>query len=71
MPDHLRLDPIACDGRGNCQELLPEMIRPDRWGYPILDPGPVPAGLASEARRAVALCPVLALRLERRSGAVS
>ena len=31
---HLRLDPIACDGHGNCHELLPELIGLDRWGYP-------------------------------------
>ncbi len=68
---HLRLDPIACDGRGNCQELLPEMIRPDRWGFPIVDRGPVPAHLVSEARRAVDLCPLLALRLERAQVATS
>lgn len=65
VADHLRLDPIACDGRGNCQELLPEMIRADRWGYPVVDKGPVPAHLAAQARRTVDLCPLLALRLER------
>lgn len=46
-------------------ELLPEMIRADRWGYPRVDEGAVPPGLESHARRAVDMCPLLALRLER------
>ena len=37
MTTHLRVDPIACDGHGNCHELLPELIGLDRWGYPIID----------------------------------
>ena len=46
-------------------ELLPEMIRADRWGYPRVDGREVPADLEAHARRAVDLCPLLALRLER------
>jgi ferredoxin len=65
MASRLHLDPIACDGHGNCRELLPEMIRLDRWGYPVVDPGPVPPGLAGHARRAVRLCPRMALALRR------
>jgi ferredoxin len=65
MSEHLSLDPIACDGHGNCHELLPELIRSDRWGYPMLEPGPVPRSLEAAARRAVALCPKLALSLRR------
>ena len=30
----LRVDPIACDGRGLCAETLPEMITLDDWGFP-------------------------------------
>jgi len=67
----LRLDPIACDGRGLCLELLPERIRPDSWGYPIIHPEPVPAALVAAARRAVAACPQLALRLEGGAPAVA
>lgn len=67
MPLHLRLNPIACDGHGFCCELLPELIRPDRWGYPIVTRGPVSRSLERDARRAVRLCPALALRLERRA----
>jgi ferredoxin len=61
----LALNPIACDGHGICAELLPEMIKLDDWGYPIIDPTPVPPGLEGLARRAVAACPTLALRLRR------
>ena len=57
------IDRIACDGYGTCAELLPEMIRLDEWGYPIISPGPVPSDLLGHARMAVDTCPVLALRL--------
>lgn len=59
----LRLNPVACAGHGACAELLPEVISLDEWGYPVLAPGPVPAGLARRARRAVAACPALALAI--------
>ena len=61
----LRVDPIACDGHGLCAELLPERIELDEWGYPIIAENAVPRSLEPHARRAVAACPVLALRLER------
>ena len=64
----LSVDPIACRAHGLCAELLPEGIRLDEWGYPILSPGPVPGELTGDARRAVAACPSLALRF-RRTGA--
>ena len=59
----LVVDPIVCDGHGLCAELLPELIELDDWGYPILRSAEVPRELAGYARRAVAACPVLALRL--------
>ncbi|MHB1535436.1 MAG: ferredoxin [Acidimicrobiales bacterium] len=61
----LVLDPIRCDGRGLCAELLPEGIRLDDWGYPILDGRPIPPALLEMARRAVKACPTLALKIER------
>ena len=61
----LAVDPIACDGHGICAELFPERIRPDDWGFPILDPRPVPSRLEEHAKRAIAACPALALKLER------
>jgi ferredoxin len=59
----LVVDPIACEAHGLCAELLPEMIVLDDWGYPILSTGPVPPEARAHARRAVAACPTLALRL--------
>jgi ferredoxin len=61
----LRVDPIACDGHGLCAELFPERVELDDWGFPIVDPEPIPAALEGHARRTVAACPKLALRLER------
>jgi ferredoxin len=61
----LTVNPIACTGHGVCAELLPELIAADEWGYPILDPNPVPAELEREAKRAVSACPALALRIAR------
>lgn len=70
MSIHVRVNPIACDGLGNCHELLPELISLDRWGYPIVDARAIPGSLEREARRAVTMCPKLALSLETRdSGA--
>ncbi len=63
--DRLRVDPIACDARGFCAEILPEMITLDDWGFPIIRHADVPAGLWAVAREAVRLCPRLALRLDR------
>jgi ferredoxin len=59
----LGVDRISCDGRGYCAELLPEMIRLDDWGYPIVSSERVPDHLLDHARRAVAACPLLAIRL--------
>ena len=63
MKHVLQVDPIACDGRGLCAELLPELVRLDDWGYPIIAPGGVPPELTAHARRAVDACPMLALSL--------
>ena len=58
----LRVDPIACDGRGVCAELLPELITLDDWGFPVIH-GEVPGALREEAAEAIRLCPKLALWL--------
>lgn len=65
----LTVNPIACDAHGVCADLLPELVTKDPWGYPLIAPGPVPAELAGHARRAVAACPTLALKLGRASRA--
>ena len=59
----LRVDPVACDGYGYCAELLPELIGPDEWGFPVIVAGMVPPVLVDMARRAVADCPRRALQL--------
>ena len=64
MRYRLKVDMIACDGRGVCAELLPERITLDEWGYPILDPEPIDRALLGHARRTVSACPKLALWLE-------
>lgn len=64
MTRRLAINPIACTGHGLCADLLPELIRLDEWGYPIMPDQPVPEDLAPLARRTVRLCPALALRLE-------
>jgi len=65
MAETLRVNPIACTAHGACAELLPEMITPDEWGYPIIDPRPIPPSLVRDARAAVSACPALALKLTR------
>jgi ferredoxin len=62
----LRVNPIACAAHGVCAELLPELNQLDPWGYPIVPDVEVAQDVAPSARRAVAACPVLALRLESR-----
>jgi ferredoxin len=67
MTRHARLavDPIACDGRGLCAELLPGLITLDDWGFPVIPERDLPASLRKEAAAVVRLCPRLALHLER------
>lgn len=60
----LEIDRIACDGFGMCAELLPEIIELDDWGYPIVH-SLLPKKLLPMARRAVDVCPVLALRIRQ------
>ncbi|MGH9120800.1 MAG: ferredoxin [Acidimicrobiales bacterium] len=59
------MNPILCDGRGLCAELLPEVVSLDDWGYPILRTNHLPPQLTGLAKRAVANCPTMALLLEK------
>ncbi len=61
----LSVDPIACDGRGLCAELLPGLISLDDWGFPVISAADMPAELHAEAAAVARLCPRLALRLRR------
>ena len=71
MSLHIDVDPIRCEAHGLCAELLPERITLDEWGYPLIDPTPIPASLEGLARRTVNACPTLALRLRAAAGGVS
>lgn len=59
----IEIDWTRCDGHGLCARLLPERIDVDERGFPIVVEAQVPPDLQRHARRAVAACPRLALRL--------
>jgi ferredoxin len=63
MSVQIDVDPVRCEAHGLCAELLPERITLDEWGYPLIDPTPIPASLEALARRTINACPTLALRL--------
>ena len=63
MKRRLEVDIIACDGRGLCAELLPELVHLDDWGYPIIDSRPFEDRLLPLVKRAEAACPMLALHI--------
>jgi ferredoxin len=63
MSERLHVNMIECDGHGVCAELVPELIGLDEWGYPVISSDPVPPQLVKHARKAVTLCPMLALKL--------
>lgn len=62
MSARLQVDWPRCKARGLCFELLPEVVRLDEWGYPVVT-GPVTDTLLAAARDAVRACPTLALRI--------
>lgn len=68
MAVELTVDWTRCEARGVCLDLLPGLLRPDDWGYPIgRHPGRllVKAAALPEANDAVRECPRMALRLEQ------
>lgn len=70
-PRNLHIDWTRCDGRGLCAEILEHALGRDDWGYPVALRGaperrtdvPLRADELDDAREAVALCPLAALRL--------
>jgi ferredoxin len=64
----LVVDPILCEGRGICAELLPWLVSLDDWGYPIVSGEEIPPELLAEVRAVVKSCPKLALRLQEERG---
>ena len=59
----LEIDWTRCDGHGLCAALLPQRITRDEWGFPVIAGHPVEANEERAVRRAVTVCPSLALRL--------
>jgi ferredoxin len=59
----LEIDWTRCDGHGLCADLLPQRIVRDEWGFPVIGRSDIAADELRDARRAVAACPALALRL--------
>jgi ferredoxin len=59
----LEIDWTRCDAHGLCARLLPERIAVDEWGFPLVADSGIDPALVRHARRAVAACPQLALRL--------
>ena len=68
MTRRLIVNPIACEAHGLCAELVPELVSLDEWGFPIIDPRPIPAELEAHVRRAVTACPTLALVVRESEG---
>ncbi|MFG2073937.1 NADH-ubiquinone oxidoreductase-F iron-sulfur binding region domain-containing protein [Nonomuraea maritima] len=62
----LEVDWSRCQGHGLCAHLLPEFVDLDDYGFPSFRT--IPGWMAREARRAVDMCPALALRLARTTG---
>ncbi|HEX8626814.1 MAG TPA: NADH-ubiquinone oxidoreductase-F iron-sulfur binding region domain-containing protein [Catenuloplanes sp.] len=59
----LAVDWARCDGHGLCAHIAPELIRLDGNGFPSFPKTPVPPWLEVGARKAINMCPALALRL--------
>jgi ferredoxin len=60
----LEIDWTRCGAHGLCAQVLPDAIVSDEWGYPLIRRAQFAGDELIDARRAVALCPALALRLE-------
>jgi ferredoxin len=60
----LEIDWTRCQGHGLCAEVFPSTILRDEWGYPVFRRHSIEAADLADARRTVAVCPALALRLE-------
>lgn len=69
-PERLRVDPVVCDGVGQCALLAPDVVELDRWGFPVILGHDLTRGQTGQARRAVRGCPRKALWLERAAAPV-
>ena len=60
----LEIDWTRCDGHGLCAAVLLGRIALDEWGFPIIAAAAVRGAEVTSVRRAIGVCPALALRLE-------
>lgn len=60
----LRVDPVVCEGIGQCAMAAARLVHLDRWGYPIVPTVELGAAELGPAKRAVKSCPRQALWLE-------
>ncbi|HSN11168.1 MAG TPA: ferredoxin [Propionibacteriaceae bacterium] len=60
----LRVDPLTCDGIGQCAMAASQLVHLDRWGYPVLPKDELEARQVQTAERAVRACPRRALWLD-------
>jgi NADH:ubiquinone oxidoreductase subunit F (NADH-binding)/ferredoxin len=59
----LHIDWSRCAGHGLCAEVAPEIVTLDGNGYPDIADAVLPQWLLPSAKRAVQMCPALALRM--------
>lgn len=59
----LIIDPTRCGGHGTCAQLLTDNIVLDKWHFPILERAKLRDSHFEAARRAVQLCPELAISI--------
>jgi ferredoxin len=62
----IRLDADKCEGHGTCVDACPEIFQfeGDDDIVTVLDPAPSDAAIREKARRAVSVCPVLAIEVD-------
>jgi ferredoxin len=63
----LRVDPVECEGIGQCAIVASKLVQLDRWGYPLVRTGELATSDTGQAQRAVNACPRRALFLEATS----
>lgn len=59
----LSVDRSRCAGHGLCGMLVPDLIRLDSSGYPVISDSPVETWLLGGLKQAIEMCPALALTL--------
>ncbi len=57
------IDPTRCTGHGTCAQLLTDNISLDKWHFPILERSKLREAHFDLAKRAVQLCPELAISI--------